>query len=74
MPHHKKPRLGGSAADYAANRNSGAAANKLSGDIVAIIFGFFPPKDIMRMRRVCKSGERRQRGQLFLRLNLWSVT
>jgi len=31
-----------------------AAANELSGDIVAIIFGFFPPEDIMRMRCVCK--------------------
>jgi len=31
-----------------------AAANDFSDDVVAIIFGFFPPKDIMRMRRVCK--------------------
>jgi len=50
MPHHKKPGLNGAAAEYAVNRNSATTVNELSGDIVAIIFGFFP----MRMRRVCK--------------------
>ena len=31
-----------------------AVANDFSDDVVAIIFGCFPPKDIMRMRCVCK--------------------
>eukprot|EP00984_Skeletonema_dohrnii_P032408 scaffold26504_cov228-Skeletonema_dohrnii-CCMP3373.AAC.15 len=59
MPHHTKPRLDdgrldGPVADAAVAHNAAATANELSGDVVAIIFGFFPPKDIMRMRRVCK--------------------
>jgi len=58
MPHHKKSRLDGPVADAAVSavkdRDSAAMANELSGDVVAIIFGFFPPEDIMRMRCVCK--------------------
>eukprot|EP00984_Skeletonema_dohrnii_P012946 scaffold5304_cov139-Skeletonema_dohrnii-CCMP3373.AAC.1 len=57
MPHHKKPRLDGPAADAAVSaaedRNTATTANELSGDVIAIIFGCFPPEDIMRMRRVC---------------------
>eukprot|EP00984_Skeletonema_dohrnii_P032396 scaffold26504_cov228-Skeletonema_dohrnii-CCMP3373.AAC.3 len=62
MPHHKKPRLDdrldGPAADavvsVAEDRNTATTAYELSGDVIAIIFGCFPPEDIMRMRRVCK--------------------
>eukprot|EP00984_Skeletonema_dohrnii_P031654 scaffold24446_cov97-Skeletonema_dohrnii-CCMP3373.AAC.3 len=58
MPHHKKPRLDGPAADAAVSaavaHSPAAMANELSGDIIAIIFGCFPPEDIMRMRHVCK--------------------
>ena len=58
MPHQKKPRLDGPAADAAISavvaHNAAAMANELSGDIVANIFGCFPPEDIMRMRRVSK--------------------
>ena len=31
-----------------------ATADKLGGDEIAIIFGFLPLKDIMRLRRVCE--------------------
>jgi len=58
MPHHKKPRLDGPAANATISavveHNAASAANELSGDVIAIIFGFFPPDDIMRMRRVCR--------------------
>ena len=64
MAHHKKPRLNGSASDYALNRNSSATANELSGDVVAIIFGCFPPKDIMRMRCVCKKWREAAKGTI----------
>eukprot|EP00984_Skeletonema_dohrnii_P035026 scaffold34598_cov85-Skeletonema_dohrnii-CCMP3373.AAC.2 len=53
----KKPRLDGKRADAAVATCDDylvAMANELSGDVVAIIFGCFPPKEIMHMRRVCK--------------------
>ena len=62
MPHHKKSRLddrldgpvANAAVSAVVDRYTATTANELSGDVVAIIFGCFPPEDIMRMRRVCK--------------------
>ena len=58
MPQSKKPRLlEGGQNNHAAADNYYflvASINKLSYDELATIFGFLPPKQIMRMRRVSK--------------------
>jgi hypothetical protein len=57
MPHSKRPRLlAGSKMndDNPAVANDDlTTANKWSCDVVAIVFSFLRPKDIMRLRRVC---------------------
>ncbi|KAK1740419.1 hypothetical protein QTG54_008514 [Skeletonema marinoi] len=50
MPHSKKPRLTGSNDDAEAS-----ARPILSADEFACILGFLPPKQIMCLRRVCKT-------------------
>ncbi|KAK1740409.1 hypothetical protein QTG54_008504 [Skeletonema marinoi] len=52
MPHSKKPRLTGSNDDAEASSD---ARPFLSADEFACILGFLPPKQIMCLRRVCKT-------------------
>eukprot|EP00984_Skeletonema_dohrnii_P034363 scaffold33538_cov179-Skeletonema_dohrnii-CCMP3373.AAC.8 len=52
MPHSKKPRLTGSNDDAEASSD---ARPILSADEFACILGFLPPKQIMCLRRVCKT-------------------
>ena len=52
MPHSKKPRLTGSNGDAEASSD---ARPILSADEFACILGFLPPKQIMCLRRVCKT-------------------
>lgn len=49
-------------ANLAVADDSTTAANQLSGNVLAIIFGFLPLKDVMRSRRVCSDWKEAAKG------------